>query len=76
MTVAGRDRSYYGAIERGEHNIPGFLATYAEEPQSLVCSFPIEGLNVHREIELFGVTFTPAEGAEVPKHMFGPGQGP
>jgi hypothetical protein len=63
-------------VHRDANHIPGFLAKHAEEPQSLVCSFPIEGLTVHREIELFGVTFTPAEEAEVPKHMFGPGQGP
>ena len=63
-------------VHRDANHIPGFLAKHAEEPQSLVCSFPIEGLTVHREIELFGVTFTPAEKAEVPKHMFGPGQGP
>ncbi len=63
-------------VHRDANHIPGFLAKHAEEPQSLVCSFPIEGLTVHREIELFGVTFTPAEEAEVPKHMFGPGQEP
>jgi hypothetical protein len=63
-------------VHRDANHIPGFLAKHAEEPQSLVCSFPIEGLTVHREMELFGVTFIPAEEAEIPKHMFGPGQGP
>lgn len=61
---------------RDVSQIAAFIEEHAEEPQSLVCSFPIEGLTVHREIELFGVTFTPAEQAEIPQHMFGPGQGP
>ncbi len=63
-------------VHRDTNHIPGFLAKNAKEPLSLVCSFPIEGLTVHREIGLFGVTFTPAEEAEVPEHMFGPGHGP
>lgn len=62
-------------VHRNADHIPGFLAKHAEEPQSLVCSFPVEGLTVHSELELFGVTFTPAEQAEIPEHMFGPGQG-
>ncbi len=63
-------------VHRDANHIPGFIEEHAEEPQSLVCSFPVEGLTVHRELELFGVTFTPAEQAEIPEHMFGPGQGP
>lgn len=59
-------------VHRDANHIPGFLAKHAEEPQSLLCSFPVEGLTVHRELELFGVTFTPAEQAEIPA----PGQGP
>jgi Apea-like HEPN len=63
-------------VHRDAKNIPAFLAEHAEEPQSLVCSFPVEGLAVHRELELFGVTFMPPEQAEIPKHMLGPGHGP
>jgi hypothetical protein len=63
-------------VHRDASHIAEFLAGHAEEPQSLVCSFPIEGLTVHREISLFGVTFTPAEESEIPKRMLGPGHGP
>lgn len=63
-------------VHRDADHIPGCLAKHAEEPHSLVCSFPIEGLTLHDEIELFGVTFTPTEEAEIPMHMLGPGQGP
>ena len=62
-------------VHRVASHIPEFLAKHAEEPLSLVCSFPVEGLTVHRKIELFGVTFTPAEEAEVPEQVFGPGHG-
>jgi hypothetical protein len=63
-------------VRRDASQIARFIEQHAQEPVDLICLFPVEGLTVHREIELFGVTFTPAEQAEIPEHMFGPGQGP
>jgi hypothetical protein len=61
---------------RDQTHVAAFIEEHAEEPRTLICSFPVEGLTIHRELDLFGVTFTPAEVAEVPEHMFSPVQGP
>ena len=61
---------------RDTNHVPAFIEEHAQESQSLICSFPIEGLTVHRELEMFGVIFTPTEKAKVPEHMLGLGQVP
>jgi hypothetical protein len=61
---------------RDTNHVSAFIEQHAQEPVELICLFPVEGLTVHRELELFGVTFTPAEEAELPEHIFGPVQGP
>jgi hypothetical protein len=60
---------------RDTNHVAAFIKEHAQEPQTLVCSFPVEGLAVHGELEMFDVTFTPTEKAEIPQHMFLPGHG-
>lgn len=45
---------------RSASHISGFIAANAEEPSDHICFFPVEGLTVHRRVQLGGATLTRA----------------
>jgi hypothetical protein len=61
------------AGQRDTRHVDAFVEKHALEPETLSCSFPVEGLTVDREIEVFGVTLTPANAAELPEEILGLG---
>jgi hypothetical protein len=61
------------AVDRPEEDhISAFVAEHAEDPREQTCFFPVEGLTVHRQVELGGGTLIPAETVEVPDFAIGP----
>jgi hypothetical protein len=52
--------------------VTAFVEKHATEPQTLTCFFPVEGLTVHREVDVSGATLTPAAAIDVPDLVFGP----
>ncbi len=60
---------------RDEDHVAAFVAEHAREPQHLTCFFPVEGLTVHREVEVSGATLIPAAAIDVPEFVIGPDPG-
>jgi hypothetical protein len=66
---AAREFAYDAQHDRSASHSAAFVERHAREPLELSCSFPVEGLTVHTELDLFGARFAPKNTLAVPEHF-------
>lgn len=53
-------------VSRRDSHVAAFIEEHAMEPVDQTCFFPIEGLTVHRQVDLNGATLLPPDAVELP----------
>jgi hypothetical protein len=64
-------------LQRDASHIAAFIEEHTREPVDQTCFFPIEGLTVHRQVDLAGATLLPPEAVDLPEFIvqIGPAMG-
>ncbi len=64
-------------LQRDASHVAASIEEHAREPVDQTCFFPIEGLTVHRQVDLAGATLLPPEAIDLPEFIvqIGPAMG-
>lgn len=56
-------------VRRDASHAAAFIEEHAMEPADQICFFPIEGLTVHRQVDLAGATLLPPDAVDLPEFI-------